>query len=123
MKHFKVLFKTCNPIRELFPDKNKTLHFWQCTHRDTIEGGGGIFRISFLKAKVSNSKNAKHKTNIETQMYFFYVFNICPDRTTLKVIYVICDKNFFFLFIYTVSPLNRYGTRFLTACYLIVHCT
>lgn len=49
MKHFKVFFKTRNPIRELFPDKNKPIHFWQCTHRDTIEGGGGGGFVSPFK--------------------------------------------------------------------------
>lgn len=108
MKHFKVFFKTRNPIRELFPDKNKTLHFWQCTHRDTIEGGG-IFRISFLKARVSNSKNAKHKTNMKLKC-IFNVFNICPDRTTLKVFYVICDKKYIFFILFPPS------IDFKTAC-------
>lgn len=120
MKHIKVFFKTRNPIRELFPDKNKPLHFWQCTHRDTIERGGGSLSYLLLK-RVSNSKNAKHKTNIETQMYFLMYLIFVRIELLWRLLMSFVIRNIFLLFIYTVFPLDRYGTRFFNN--MLAHCT
>lgn len=73
-------------------------------HIATLLKGGGIFRISFLKARVSNSKNAKHKTNIETQMYFFMYLIFVRIELLWRLFMSFVIRNFFFYLFIPFPP-------------------